>query len=83
MHKAGDVQVMVTEAGVRVIVRWMMMGVAVATGVVMTGITVRTGWTTASEMPAAAVAGAVNARSRMKRKNAGNHFIINPWIVSI
>jgi hypothetical protein len=61
----------------------MVMGVTVTAGIVTTGITVRTGWTPASEMPAAAVAGAVNARSRMKRKNAGNHFIINPWIISI
>jgi hypothetical protein len=61
----------------------MMRGVTVTAGVVTTGITVRTGWTTASEIPAAAVAGAAIARSRMKRKNAGNHFIINPWIISI
>jgi hypothetical protein len=74
---------MVTDTGVRVIVRWMIMGVPVTAGVVTTGITVRTGWTTESEMPAAAVTGAVIARRRMKRKNAGNHFIINPWIISI
>jgi hypothetical protein len=83
MHIAGAVQVMVTDTGVRVTARWMMTGVTVTAGVVTTGITVRTGWTTGSEMPAARVAGAVNARSRMQRKNAGNHFIINPWIVSI
>jgi hypothetical protein len=60
MHKAGAVQVMVTDAG----------------------ITVRTGWITESEI-AAAVTGAVIARRRKQRKNAGNHFIHNPWIISI
>jgi hypothetical protein len=83
MHKAGAVQVMVTDAGVRVIVRWMIMGVPVTAGVVTIGMTVRTCWTPGSEMPATAVAGAAIARSRIKTKNAGNHFIINPWIISI
>ena len=82
MHKAGAAQAMVTGAGVRGIVRWMIMGVPVTAGVYTAGITVRTGWITESEI-AAAVTDAVIARSRKQRKHAGNHFILKPWIISI
>jgi hypothetical protein len=82
LHKAGAVQVIVPGAGVSDIVRWMIMGVPVTAGVYTAGITVRTGWITESEI-AAAVTGAVITRRRMKRKNAGNHFILKPWIISI
>jgi hypothetical protein len=73
---------MVTGAGVRGIVRWMIMGVPVTAGVETAGITVRIGWITESEI-AAAVTGAVITRRRIKRKNAGNNFIIKSWIISI
>jgi hypothetical protein len=73
---------MVTGAGVRGIVRWMITGETTTAGVVTTGITVRTGWITESEI-AAAVTGAVIARRMKQRKKAGNHFILKPWIVSI
>jgi hypothetical protein len=82
MHTAGAVQVMVTGASVRGIVRWRIPGVPVTAGVVWTGITVHTGWITVSEI-AAAVTGAVIARRMKQRKNTGNHFILKTRSLSI